>query len=691
MDSIVDFEHLQEFYQGRVAAWIVERGESERPSFWELEFDTSILDFQSLSKSLVTQIDGHSVVYSSAIAAYLFAILRAEVSGFHGGKLWPEVARVISRYSGHPLNGAELGSFFRSILHREFATQLRDVHGNKYLAICFDQAGVGTERTRLIKAFFRYLIDKHQVSGDTGRSFVISALEKFERSNSNSHIDKLHIVLERSGVVLLHLASLFERGLVASLLMEWDWDLLRAEYKRHSGFDLVRLMPEAQEAFEEIFPSLRRLIRRDELEQVVRQGRFSIQLPDGRLPKPLGSRRYIPLGYVLLKKAGYEKPVEVLDECGLRGEAYESFKLNQWTILDGHSFYTSGEPFQVIINGYQRSNSFPIFIGQDFHGQVLSIYGWSNSGFLGAAQLEVAASGNRIGAVSATLRVFTQWRLIEGVICCRITGFKSSFLGHYSGLELLYHGRLLWAGGISSSGGSLDEKLDFDLPLVKGIEERPEIQLWSDELEAVIAATCIPPLSASKYFLIDGQQIFLPRQAKKLRSSSCVLLAVPEEVSVLSCTKARLEHATSSAKFTGMNLFEVTAEDIDLSETHIHLSDGSHCLFGLSPDFISPPPFLGEFDGIQISTRGNVIVCNELEKLEVSISNCYSVESLSMRLSFDDEEIYCAGPELEAILVKDRRIDGLVHIAPGSLFLEKNLAIHAGVWKLELVHLDSIH
>jgi len=684
-ERLENFHQLASYYDAAVDQWRALHGDDD-PAFWELDFDHDCLDITALSRLVAPYIERHSVSFPRAVSAYLFVLLRTQVSDVHGGRLWPAVAAVIARQSGSALDVSKVGAYFRSILARQYSADLSETSGKKYLALCFDQAGVGTDRTKLVKRFFKILLDAYEVAGNYDRRFVIDRLERFERTNPSDQIEPLQTVLERSGLALLNLAALFEQGLAGALLIDWNWASLRAEYKRCYGSDLQRLMPEAQEVFQEIYPSLQRVMRRDLFEALIESGKVSPSLPGGLQVHNVSKRSQLPLGQALLYQSGREKPVEIVDEHGVSAEQYSELEANKWISKKGSVYYTSENPFQVVVDGYQRSQSFPVFVGKHFSSQKLALHAWSNLRFPRAHSLEVPGSQDVFRRSFASIQVRSEWRLIKGSLVLRLLGFTASLSAPYERLELRYNSKTLWTGKVCSSSAPfvLSQGLNVDLPTPSGIDKAIELEFWDAELAEVVSAAVIPALADQPFFIVDDCRIFTPKEAFKLGGKSEVLLLTPANVLVTSVSAALVEERSDISALASLRQSHIKACGESLGASTVALSNGSVCRFGTPPSVIAPSATSVAVGDALISTGGNITVCRDLSDLKVSIANCRDLNGLSFRIGYDDQIFTLEGSGLSGLAENEREIKDVVCLKLGRLLSRQQQTIGAGVSTLEI-------
>ena len=599
--------------------------------------------------------------------------------------MWPEVAGVISFHSGQALDVSEVGQYFRSVLHREFSEQLRDLAGKKYVAVCIDQAGVGSGRARLIKEFFGQLIASYDAHDGHQVASVASTLQKMEQTHSEEGISQLHLVLEKSGVALLNLASLFERGLLGESSLEWDWESIRHEYKKRFGSDLRRLMPEAKEAFQEIFPSLRKVMRRDLLKGLERTSAFSVELPTCHSTRGGQALSNFPLGYVVVKKSGFQSEVEVVDEDGRDARTYASFKLNRWSLLDGRSYYVADAPFQVIIDGFQRSSSFPVFSGHGFRSQTLSMHAWSNSNFKAAKHLEVEGTGNNLGMLGASLQVYDSWHLVNKRLRLHVHGFKSKLYTNIASVQLRLGSQEVWKRNVGDGGREFNERLSYELPYDDVASQNIQYQLWSEEHEVALASVSVSKPTDQTVLLIDETRILLPSFAPRLSSRKSLLMSVLSGITIDRCEGASVQKMPPIPGLAERHLFTVTAEREQLSGAHLTFDDGSQCFFGITPDFIRPLALSCDIGNVRASTQGNLEICSNLDTFELAIANCVAIEVASIRISIHETEVIFSGEQLLKVATQDKNAEGVFRLALGVLVADIQLSVLPGIWKIELI------
>jgi hypothetical protein len=246
----------------------------------------------------------------------LFHLLRSRLTGVHGNRLWPEVAKALSSADSPAIDADWAGIFFRRQLKRHYAKRLAQMwQQKKYLCLAFEESGAGFNRAHFIQEFLEQLVrsldNPYQPHGS---EFLQGLVDEYVARDASS-LAPLHSILLSTAEVLVRVRlAVAEAGRVFESRF-WTFEQLREFALRETGLDPANVLPEAQALFVHAFRyGEKRLLTQRELFELMLGGAYEIDVPGPVPHAPLA----VPLGPAEIAVPGRESTrVEI---CGPGGE-----------------------------------------------------------------------------------------------------------------------------------------------------------------------------------------------------------------------------------------------------------------------------------------------------------------------------------------------------------------------------------
>jgi hypothetical protein len=475
--------------------------------FWELNLPAGEIRFDKIAPEVGARINRQSTADSEALVTFLFCLLIGRISSARGNNMWPGVAEELRNLSGVEVSTDRVASFFRDKLGKTFRSELQESpYVFKYVHLCFDQTGIGTDRGKHIRQFFRLLLS---IGADLGRDklFVESAFDRFLQSSSDrGEIDQLRTVLMRTGDALVRLASAFRSGEAAELVGSWDWEKLRNFWLEQEGEDLGRLSPEAREVFEEIFPSIQQAIRQSDLVGYSLKENISIELANGKILSPDLDLSQIAIGWAQVQTTSGVKEILVLSDDGSDPQKIRTYEQNSWHQSAVGLTYTSVETFCVLENDVRYAYGSEYFVGRDFRSQTRAGYLYGRK-LNGIRAVEIVETSQRIELVKEE-RLFIRFHWLSGNtgLILRIRDFSLGVSGYTGVCKLKLSGHTVWEGLLERGRPSGLGKSSLEIDLGDSREEGFTIELFNAESSDLVAATTLnSPLSSDAFLVLRGR------------------------------------------------------------------------------------------------------------------------------------------------------------------------------------------
>lgn len=372
---------LRELYGLATSEWLASHPDAgEAPHFWELQLAIPEAWVGETAEAISHQVNAGALGDARTCSLFLLFVLRTRLTSVRGNRLWPEYAAFLSEY-GQRVDAAAVADSHRRALLAAFPERLVAIrHHHRYVVLALDEAGVGWDRSRIVRDFldhFVRLINRSPLQGTRFADFADEAVRDFvaERRDA-SDIRPLTEVLRRSAAAVAVIAQeIRSSGLGPSLALA-GWGETRRTLLQRTGVDLDRIIPEAREAIGAIIPRLGSRLSRSAFAMLTVSGQYRVDLPVA-FPLPMDSAA-VPIAPASIHAGGYVSVVAIVDDSGLSAEHILATPPDQWhPAPSGGTFLWRSNPFTVATSPWSHEGSVPVFIGSTPSTAVLKGHMWS--------------------------------------------------------------------------------------------------------------------------------------------------------------------------------------------------------------------------------------------------------------------------------------------------------------------------
>jgi hypothetical protein len=391
------------------------------------ELDLSANQIVSLANSSYFNREAYKQLRKSILDLSMYCL--ADVRGNY---FWPEFHREVSKRV--PENArmpaeAELTKFCRDVLRNTDEAGLSDLQDNdvhnRFIALIFEQAGIGKDRNRIIKQFLAWIVNfRSSIAPDGSGSGIDIPIRKYIATlpeNERRDVGLLENVLSGIARELLSLVDAAERHPDRLDMIEWSWSEMCHWWMEKTGNDLNQLTPSAASVLMEWISRLSCVWTRSDLFRLSRMGSISCIWPDGRTCSSFRHHSELPLGRALLQRGSEDENImvvdskyttsasDLMDSSGRRREGLNFFHKFKWrsgklyiSIGNIHTSMEDGEEYTFALGGKK------VWQGEIKSGMCVGRRGF----FLDISQLGFV-SGNRINAELFRNEELSQSRNIE--------------------------------------------------------------------------------------------------------------------------------------------------------------------------------------------------------------------------------------------------------------------------------------
>ncbi len=308
---------------------------------------------------------------------FLFALSQKSLPEIRGNYFWPSAYKEVIRRIENNSSGfseQKFQKYFRGAIASAYPRNLsrlqrQQIH-HKYVALIFQQAGIGKNRNHILKGFLEYLVEHARYSlngGPDAHSIVLKVLNEFVRDTPESEradVQFLSSVLMRIGEEVIVLARTLEAEPSRSEIFNWSWERLREYWLSKSGVDLHELTPSAGQVLIELISHLSTIWLRSEIFRLSKGGKISVVLPGRMKLTDCNGYRDIPLGPGEVTLNGNNRSVVIVDRLELGPKKLLHVEKNVWHWLDdGYAYKVSETRFDVKIRGGGYQRAVPFFTG----------------------------------------------------------------------------------------------------------------------------------------------------------------------------------------------------------------------------------------------------------------------------------------------------------------------------------------
>lgn len=265
-----------------------------------------------------------SIEKCKKIREFILNISMTYLADVRGNYFWPELYKEISKRvaDSHrfPSEG-ELATFCRKVLLRTDDSELSYLQNslvhNRFIALIFEQAGIGKDRNKIIRQYLEWLVNNRAsiAMGNLGKCADI-AVEKYietQTADIQRDVNLLANVLARIGSELLALVDAIESHPDRVEIIEWSWEKLSLWWMGKTGFDLDVLTPSAANVLREWISRLSVVWTKSEIFRLSRTGIISCEWPDGSNCSSFTRYTELPLGNAVLIRGGRRQNIVVVD------------------------------------------------------------------------------------------------------------------------------------------------------------------------------------------------------------------------------------------------------------------------------------------------------------------------------------------------------------------------------------------
>jgi hypothetical protein len=258
------------------------------------------------------------------IREFILNISMTYLADVRGNYYWPELYREISKRVSDSHNfpsEGELATFCRKVLLRTDDSELSYLQNslvhNRFIALIFEQAGIGKDRNKIIRQYLEWLVNNRMsIAMDGPGKWADIAVEKYietQTADIQRDVNLLANVLARIGSELLALVDAIESHPDRVEMIEWSWEKLSQWWMGKTGFDLDALTPSAANVLREWISRLSVVWTKSEIFRLSRMGVISCEWPDGSNCSSFNHHTELPLGNAVLVRGESRQNIVVVD------------------------------------------------------------------------------------------------------------------------------------------------------------------------------------------------------------------------------------------------------------------------------------------------------------------------------------------------------------------------------------------
>ncbi len=394
-------------------------------------------------------------------AHLLFALSRVSLPDVRGNRFWPEVTRELRLRSGMDIPAANVPDLYRRWLRKAYLDRIDlDTH-HKYVALVFDQAGIGSDRNKIIGLFLQALVTKlAQAAGEPlEKQLVRNAFASFEAAAKvnnpelASDIGHLRLVLVRAGSAVVEFAAFIQQYPEKWVLASWPWERIKQVWKDASGLDPESLTPSAQDVLAGIVAQLSSTMTRDDAFRGILERSLRIQLPGDRAADHSAHAFDLPIGPAQIEGAFGKLDVLLVDHPALTPSVLAEKEKEEWHSLDNLHYRVSRERFAAPSPTGRDVPAVPHFVGARPRDAQQVGYYWGMQFPAGERpRRERPHAGGREGAQGDAKRLYLDWTFLlqNGGLKLRIRGLRAPSLPDSETGRLVVGGMPVWEGALDS-------------------------------------------------------------------------------------------------------------------------------------------------------------------------------------------------------------------------------------------------
>jgi hypothetical protein len=469
------------------------------------------------------------------LSELVFLLAASRLPDVRTNEFWPHFHREFEKLSETRYTRSEVTQFFRSVLRGAYPDLLDDIRSNGvhacYIALIFEQSGIGADRKRLIREFLAGLLGLIRRGGDLDAIRPVELAAAFSKGNPHEReIDPLIPVLNEISAAVMGFCRFLRDRPDRLELVELGWDKLASVWRRSSGVDPNALTPSAQELLYEVVRGLARVVTRDDAFQSVSVGRLRLLVPGSQdAIRGAKSAADYPIGPARVLDALGERNIVLVDDPKLPPEALTDLIGKGWQEADdGLVFRVEQEPFSETTPGGARVAAVPLWIGQAPEVALLAGRYWGM--YFSEESLVQRPRATELLWLKFALRVYDERLRLY------VNWFSASTSIDCDEASLNLGSRIIWKGQVVAGRpvGFTSIGLDIEPDDLNGL--KISIRLAIPDVADLCRLVRVPFLDDAAFLVCDGQIVppvsDFPVLAKKNGSVEAVVLYCTDDTPV---------------------------------------------------------------------------------------------------------------------------------------------------------------
>ncbi|MBK8686907.1 MAG: hypothetical protein IPN24_00210 [Betaproteobacteria bacterium] len=439
------------------------------------------------------------------LSELVFEVAASRLPDAQTNEFWPHFHREFMRLSGTGCTRGDVINFFRSILRGAFADRLDDIRSSGvhayYIALIFEQAGIGANRKRLIGSFLDGFLRMIRRGGSLDAIRPADAVASFSKGNPHERaIDPLIPVLTEISEAVLGFARFLRDRPDRLELAELGWNELASLWRRASGIYPDSLTPSAQDLLHEVVRGLARTLTRDDAFRCVREGRFTLTVPGDRnaVSTALSPMEY-PIGPATIADALGSRGVVLLDDPNFPPEVLAGLAGKGWQETEeGLVFRVESEPFAETTPDGRIISAVPVWRGDAADKASLAGQYWGAHFPTKGTATPRSRKSNRLW-IKSTLRVY------EGRLRLYVNWFSASADLESDEATLTLGSRVVWTGQVVEGRPSHFTVLKLNLEPGDLESTKVGLCLRTPNEASVCTSVHVAFLDAAAFLVCEGQ------------------------------------------------------------------------------------------------------------------------------------------------------------------------------------------
>lgn len=640
--------------------WPTNKGGSKERNYWVEARDWSDTELSKTASQIIDVVERGVSVLSwndKFNCEFLFELSRRSLPEVRGNYYWPsayaEVVRRSEMISSEPTQH-KFEKYFREAISSAYCREVgllqkQGVH-HKYVALIFQQAGIGKDRNRILKEFLEFLVEHYSSRDDSDTYLIVSqALEEFVKGQPDSSrvdVSFLTGVLTRIGQEVMVLVRALEREPGREEISNWTWDQLRSFWLSRAGVNLDELTPSAGHVILELISHLSTLWLRSKIFRLASSGKVSVTLP-GRTAITACSRyRDIPIGPAEISFRGEKRSIMIVDHMELDPQKFSRLDKDVWHWLDDeYTYKLSKTGFDVLISGAKSQKAVPYFIGKRLQNAEQVGYFWGGYAPFGVIEKPDSLNvTNRHSRADLSIHYGFSWR--NDRLFVELKGFRTSKQNEEK-CSLDIGGATVWSGALRNSRPTHLQRKWIDTTRLSIAEGgKTEVRFTNESGETLERTITLWPLS-DEAFLVVGRKVY--------RNRALILLwdeggQRPEILLFTTRDDAGLDMQNlsvigeSQVSILGRNFKCLKLRLVTPKEARVQLGVswwGIDCRRTIDFSYVTESDIIK--NEVIVSGVGNVRVVGDLKEIQLHTNDakCFQESGLGFWVGTTGNEIFC--------------------------------------------------